>query len=271
MLSTIQYSVVVPVYNNQAELLRAVNSAIAQTTPPREIIICNDASGDPSTLDLLALLCSQYPNMVKVVSSSINQGAAATRNKGIFAASAPIIAFLDADDEWLPGKMAEQLKVFLFPEIIGCGCCTESRPPRFLDGRFLSTLSMRDLLYRNIIQPSTFVVRKQALLDVSGFNSTHRYAEEGDLYLRLITRGSLVFINKQLVRYNIRSLCDGSSKDSGRLSNKTMKMYLGNIRNLYLAYGRRDIPFLQFLWHSGLIIARLLRSLLLRKARLLHR
>ncbi len=90
-------SVVIPLYNKKETVLRALNSVLNQTVLPEEIIVVNDGSTDSS-----AQIVAQFDHsLIRLVSQS-NQGVSAARNLGIAVAKHEWIAFLDADDEWLP-------------------------------------------------------------------------------------------------------------------------------------------------------------------------
>jgi glycosyltransferase involved in cell wall biosynthesis len=94
-------SVVIPLYNKKETLARALESVLSQTLLPMEIIIVNDGSTDGSEK-----VAEQFdPTMIKLLSQS-NAGVSAARNKGVEVARGEWIAFLDADDEWLPHQVA---------------------------------------------------------------------------------------------------------------------------------------------------------------------
>jgi len=95
-------SVIVPTFNRQVLLDRALRSVVAQTLQPQEIIVVDDGSTD----DTQAMLHTKYPHINYYFVD--NQGVSAARNKGISVASSPWIAFLDSDDEWLPEKLHKQ-------------------------------------------------------------------------------------------------------------------------------------------------------------------
>lgn len=106
-------SVVVPCYRCKETIERAVASVMRQTKVPAELILVDDQSGDGS-LDLLKLIQSKYGcNQIKVVSLTVNQGAASARNAGWDVATQPYVAFLDADDAWHPLKIEIQLEWML--------------------------------------------------------------------------------------------------------------------------------------------------------------
>lgn len=110
-------SVIIPVYNAEAYVAETIESVLAQTHPPHEIIVIDDGSTDGS----LAALKDFLPR-IRLISRE-NKGIAATLNEGIGLATQPLLAFLDADDLWFPRKLETQKK-FLDenPAIDGCFC-----------------------------------------------------------------------------------------------------------------------------------------------------
>jgi glycosyltransferase involved in cell wall biosynthesis len=97
--------VISPVYNCDRYLAEAIQSILEQTYPVHEIIVVDDGSTDESVA--IAYQFSQ----VKLLTQP-NQGEAAARNLGVNYATGDFIAFLDADDRWLPHKLAQQIQVF---------------------------------------------------------------------------------------------------------------------------------------------------------------
>lgn len=95
--------VVIPAYDAARHIGEAIDSALAQTLRPSRIIVVDDASTDatPSVARARGAL-------VEVVAHASNRGAAAARNTGVAAATAPYVAFLDADDRWSPDKLERQ-------------------------------------------------------------------------------------------------------------------------------------------------------------------
>lgn len=97
-------SVIIPCYNTAPYLREALDSALAQTPPPLEVIVVDDGSTDDS-----AAIAGSYGPPVRVVRQA-NRGQAAARNRGIAEARGDWIALLDADDVWLPQKTARQFE-----------------------------------------------------------------------------------------------------------------------------------------------------------------
>jgi glycosyltransferase involved in cell wall biosynthesis len=99
-----EYSVVIPTHNRPDLLVRALRSVYAQSAPPSEVIVIDDASCPP--LVLPEDLCDPRTRLIRHERSI---GGAAARNTGLREAATPVVAFLDDDDEWLPAKMEIQL------------------------------------------------------------------------------------------------------------------------------------------------------------------
>jgi glycosyltransferase involved in cell wall biosynthesis len=98
-------SVVIPAYNSAATIGRAIDSVLSQTRPPEQIIVVNDGSTDGT-----AVAVSEYGGRIDSVRQP-NAGPGAARNLGIQEAKYPWIAFLDADDEWLPDRLERQIGI----------------------------------------------------------------------------------------------------------------------------------------------------------------
>lgn len=99
------YTVVIPCYNAEPFLREALDSVLAQTVPPLEVIVVDDGSTDAS-----AAIAESYGPPVRVIRQE-NQGESVARNRGMDEAKGEWIAFLDADDVWKPEKMAIQLEL----------------------------------------------------------------------------------------------------------------------------------------------------------------
>lgn len=115
-------SVVVPAYNAAATLPRALESILAQTHLPAEVIIVDDASTD-ATADIATRWCESHPQAAgRLIRLPVNRGAGSARNAGWAAAREDYIAFLDADDAWHPRKLEIQHGwLSRHPEVALCG------------------------------------------------------------------------------------------------------------------------------------------------------
>lgn len=98
-------SVIIPVYNSEKYIAEAIESVLSQTYPSFELIIVDDGSTDRSSE-----ICLSYPRVRYEYQE--NRGVAAARNRGIELAQGDFLAFLDADDFWLPEKLSLQVEAF---------------------------------------------------------------------------------------------------------------------------------------------------------------
>lgn len=105
------FSVVIPLYNKENLVLRTIYSVLTQTFQKFEVIVVNDGSTDAS----LNIVEKNITDPRLHIINQINQGVSEARNNGVKAAKYDYIAFLDADDEWLPGylqKVSEAIKLY---------------------------------------------------------------------------------------------------------------------------------------------------------------
>jgi glycosyltransferase involved in cell wall biosynthesis len=102
-------SVILPVYNGALYLAGAMRSVLTQSTRPDEIIVVDDGSTDDSAAVVSSLSAASLVPIHYI--HQANQGPAAARNAGLAAAGGDYIAFQDADDRWLPDKLAVQVSL----------------------------------------------------------------------------------------------------------------------------------------------------------------
>jgi len=108
MTETAPVAAIVPVFNGRRYIRDAIDSIVAQEPRPSEIVVVDDGSTDGGA-ELLA-----GHSDVRVLRQA-NAGEAAARNRGIRETTAPLLAFLDQDDVWLPGKLALQVACLADP------------------------------------------------------------------------------------------------------------------------------------------------------------
>lgn len=181
-------SVVIPAWNAAAFVRRAIDSALAQTWQAREIIVVNDGSTD-ATAEVLGT----YGAAVRVVSQA-NGGLSNARNRGIREATGEFVALLDADDWWLPEKLARQVELMRRRPELGF-CSTRARivaPDGVETGTWDCPTIERSLLstlfLRNGAIPGSGsgVLVRRALFDRVGlFDETLRSLEDIDMWMRL--------------------------------------------------------------------------------------
>ena len=105
-------SVIVTSYNQKAYLAQAIDSLLAQTLKPFEIIVCDDGSTDGSR-ELIRSYSSQYPGLFKIIFQPRNLGVTKNRNFGLKAAKGDFITTLDGDDTYAPAKLEKEVQAAL--------------------------------------------------------------------------------------------------------------------------------------------------------------
>jgi glycosyltransferase involved in cell wall biosynthesis len=172
-------SVVIPAYNAQSFLSRAIESALSQSLRPAEILVIDDGSSD-QTFEA----ASAFGDRVKAFRKT-NGGPASARNFGIQQAKGAWIALLDADDAWVPRKLEEQVK--LIGSGVGLIHANAVGRPRPL----LPEITFAQLWRRNCISTSSVLLRRETFLETGGFDEDGELVgvEDYNLWLRIAAAG----------------------------------------------------------------------------------
>lgn len=185
-----QVSVIIPAYNCAKYLPEAIASVLAQTYKNYEIIVVNDGSTD-NTSEVM----TPFLDRVRYFEQS-NQGVSATRNRGLYLATGELVAFLDADDVFLPHKLEHQAAVFAArPEVSivnsGFQIITESGEELIAIERWhtIPELTPEIWLLHKPVLPSAMMIRRESALEVGGFDSRFFASEDVDLVLRMVAKG----------------------------------------------------------------------------------
>ena len=199
-------SVVIPAYNRAHCIQNAINSVIAQTYPPKEIIIVDDGSTD----NLQEIIDSYSASQLRLVKHQTNKGASQARNTGIEQAKGDYIAFLDSDDTWCPNKLEAQV-AFMKQHNLEASCTNfafyrngtleqESvyRPYKSI------RLTQKDMAWGCFISPgSTFICKKELLTRICGYDTDFQRFEDWDLLFRLSQHCDIGWLNESLsIIYN---------------------------------------------------------------------
>lgn len=199
-------SVVIPCYNGEAFLAEAIRSVLTQTHPPVEVIVVDDGSTDGS-----AGIAEAFGPPVSVVHQP-NQGESIARNRGMEAAKGEWIAFLDADDVWVPTKL-EQQRLAMEPGVVGIHTnyfVFGDGPRRIVDASDVPEAiryTAEHLCAANPMGISTVMVRADV---PSRFPVWTRYAEDLIFCLDVVRRGRIRLVREPLVGYR----CHGNRQSS---------------------------------------------------------
>ncbi len=242
--NAIRFSVVIPVYNGEATIARAIDCVLAQSYPALDIIVVDDASRDGT-----ATIVQDYGDKVQFIQKLNNSGSSATRNNGMDVAKGDYIAFLDADDVWHNDKLAlmntillskPDITLFYHPytqeNILG-----KKLPEDIVVYKF----PFVKLLPSNPIATSCIVIKNKPEFR---FESSMRYMEDLDLCLQVGYKYKIFMIDIPLTQIFRPFTSEGG------ISGNKWKMRKGEM----LAYRRLTklnplfVGLLPFLWLSSI-------------------
>lgn len=196
-------SVIIPSYNYARYIGEAIDSVLSQTYRFVEVVVVDNSSTD-NTLEVL----QGYGDSIRWIQQP-NQGVSGSRNRGIAESRGELIAFLDADDVWLPEKLARQVELFGDPRVgmVYCGL-------QYIDARgepleqSVEGLRGRVLKKLALLEPpgipacgSSAVVRREALEKVGGFDRELSISADWDMWRRIGSHFEIEFLPEPLVLY----------------------------------------------------------------------
>lgn len=212
-------SVVIPVYNGEKYLGEAIRSVIEQTLRPNEVIVVDDGSTDNS-----AQIAESFVPHVKLIKKG-NNGAASARNAGIMKSKGFYLAFLDADDLWLPNKLEIQMDFLTSNrhiEILFCKAIQFYSPDLSANTRIKIQIVENVLPYH---VPGTVLLSKDSFLSIGLYNENYKTGETIDWYLRALDSDYKInTLNEVLLRRRIHS------KNSSRLKKSHRSDYIKIVR-----------------------------------------
>ena len=202
-----EIAVIIPVYNGARTLARALDSVLAQSDVARlEVVVVDDGSQDAS-----ADIARAYPSVRVLSGRAAPEGPASARNAGIAATQSDLVAFLDADDVWLPGKLRAQLDALAdpsvdlvltaFDNVADTGFELPAWARRTRDPRAPEALP--GFIFQAML------ARREALTRVGLLDASMRWAEDTDWFLRardaglVIVQLETVFVHRMIHDKNL--------------------------------------------------------------------
>src|SRR5580704_12581868 len=186
-------SVVLATYDRRHSLPRAIASVLSQQGPRFELIIVDDASRD----DTLAYLATLADPRIRVLANDRNRGPSAARNRGLAAARGDIVAFLDSDDAYRPGRLAAPLAAFAADR--GLVATLSSAVKHDRDGPRNAVIPALKLAAPAFewalicdlvpVEATSITVRRAAALGAGGFCERLRLTEDREFLIRLARHG----------------------------------------------------------------------------------
>lgn len=204
-----EFSIIIPTYNRVATLSRAIESALQQTFPAKDIIVVDDGSTD-NTADLVM----KYPNVRYCY--QVNQGVSSARNRGADEAAADWLIFLDSDDELDEGGLVafkEEIQSNCELKIFQAGFEKVNKEKRLPSlpkkEHYLPTLS------------GSYVIKKTLFKEIGGFDPRLNFSENTELFHRLNVRDIKIgLVSKVTLRYYDNIL--GGSRDRRKMTDSLL-------------------------------------------------
>lgn len=238
-------SIIIPAYNAEKYIRDAVTSALNQTYRNLEVIIVDDGSDD-NTLNILE---QEYTvdKRVRILTHPENQnlGVSKTRALGIKASQGEYIAYLDADDIFMPAKIEVQMKIFQdYPLIVLVHGCVEFKHEKnsgapfynefrsFSSDRQYSLLDGPYLEQNNICNSTVMVKKKSISTGLNSFNQLFQY-EDWINWILLGGKGDFFYINQPLIVYRYHSHASTYS-----LVNSNLRPVFAKLEMLFILISR---------------------------------
>ena len=261
-------SIIIPTYNREKTLERAVNSILNQTYSNIEVIIVDDCSIDNTQ----KMVMSWKNEKIKYYRLPKNSGACAARNYGIQMASGEYIAFQDSDDEWMKEKIEKQLEKMKQTDTMVTFCAfnfinINSQEKIKIPDTDISNLPdmTKSLFYKNFISTQTIVGKKEVFNRIK-FDTTLPRFQDWDLAIRLSKEYRISYLDEILVNLYIQ-------KDSMTVNNQKGYDGLKILYNKYKEDIKKDenieyafkIQMAKFLFNKGKYCPEELKEVLQKK------
>jgi glycosyltransferase involved in cell wall biosynthesis len=203
-MSTI--SVIIPTWNREATISAAINSALCQTYPITEVLVCDDGSDDNTKQIVEEII--KNDSRVKWIEGVRAGLPAVPRNRGLKASIGEWIAFLDSDDEWLPGKIQKQMT--LLGATSNKATCTNAF--RYIsssqnEGPYfdlkINEISFRQLIKTNYVICSSAIISRSLIPVVNEFpeDKIFKAIEDYFFWLKVATQTNFAYMNEPCLKY----------------------------------------------------------------------
>lgn len=213
-------SVIIPTFNREKTIKRAIDSVLSQTYSDIECIVVDDCSSDRTE----EIVKSIKDKRLKYFKLEKNSGACYARNFGISKSSGEFIAFQDSDDEWLEDKLEKQINnlrsidadmIFGRLNLYDCNNNFIKKVPRI--NRKSGFIRYSDLLEKSIISTQTLLVKREILEDITFDVNMPRF-QDWDLTLRIAKKYKIYYYNVDCVNLYQQTSSISSNSNKGILA-----------------------------------------------------
>lgn len=216
----VKISILMASYNPTREyLIKSITSVLKQTYQNIELIIVDDASSNP--IDKVLIECGIKDKRVKVIRSEINLGLAKALNIGLKYCNGEYIARMDDDDICHLARLESQLNyINRNQQVVGCwtgynrinenDIIINTNIDKSDKNKFLEVLISKG----NKFSHSTLFVKKDIINEINGYDENLRYAQDSDLYIRILERYNMGYVPEALLDFRINNSRQNMYKDS---------------------------------------------------------
>lgn len=232
-------TIIMPVYNSEKYLERAIKSVINQTYKNWELICINDASTDNS----LQILKKYESNKIKIKSLKKNSGTAIARNEALKIANGRFIAYLDADDYYNCKKLEKQIK-FMKINNYAFTCTSYS----FINEngetkqiRIPQKLTYKEYMKNTRLIPTAIMIDTEKIKKSNLYMENLKIAEDTKTWLKILKNGEIVYGLKENLAYYMQWE-NSKSKNKIKAANAVWKIYKGEVGRIKAIY--------YFIWYA---------------------
>lgn len=247
-------SVIIPTYNREKTIKKALESVIQQTYSDLEIIVVDDNSSDNTIKEVKAI----DDNRIKIIKNSCNRGACFSRNIGVEYSQGKYIAFQDSDDIWELDKLSKQLALLKEKKFDVVSCYikqiySDSKEKRFPQDIKSYYEDSSNIFYENYFSTQTIIGKKECFIKEK-FDEKFPRFQDWDLMIRMSNKYNVGFLEEELVKafIQIDSISASHQKaidgyqlllNKYKLHNSIKSLYNRRIGICKVLDGRKDYYF----------------------------
>jgi glycosyltransferase involved in cell wall biosynthesis len=236
-MSKASIDVIIPCYNTGRYLREAIDSVLAQTLLPAKLIVINDGSTDDSG-EIADSYLKTYTGPVEIIHHrQQNAGLSAARNAGLAKSTSEFVAFLDADDYWMPNKLKLQMEVFESGKIPNLGLVyiqhelmdekgngMTNTPVLQIDRKAQGMIFDQLCMYNLVTASASGVLLTRRCIEFTGhFDTGLRALEDWDYWLRASKHVAFGYVTEPQVK--LRSHSNNMQKDTVRMNTNMLRFY----------------------------------------------
>lgn len=221
------FSVIIPLFNKEKYIAKAIESVLIQTFTDFELIIVDDGS-----LDKSLQVVNKFNDRRLIIINQPNSGVSTARNNGVKAAKYDYLAFLDADDWWHPDFLFEMKKLIGACNDAAIYACSyfyvKNRQnriskvglPESFEAGYINYFKTYANTFTVPFNCSFIIVNRQKFNEVGGFNPKLKFGEDFDLWVRMALKNKVAYLNKPLAYSNQDVPVENRALGFGKLYNK---------------------------------------------------